>query len=85
MEILAGESRRRMAERVFHKISGDRIDETVEYRARKKDGSYIDVTLNIAFSKDKPDKALMIAHDVTERKRAEAALREREAKYRTCS
>ena len=44
-------------------------------RIKKKDGSFIFVTLNISIPKDKPYTALIVGHDITERKAAEEEIK----------
>ena len=58
-------------------MAGEKIEESVEYRVRKKDGSFIDTILNVSLNPGGGDstRALVIVHDITERKRAEEALR----------
>jgi PAS domain S-box-containing protein len=74
MGLLDGDSRRLFAERIRHQLAGDKIDETVDYKVKKKDGSLIAITLNVSFSKQRPGTAFVIGHDVTERRRAEEAV-----------
>ncbi|HXY74809.1 MAG TPA: MASE3 domain-containing protein, partial [Dehalococcoidales bacterium] len=76
--LLDDESRTRFSERIKRYLAGEKIDEFVEYRVTKKDGSLIDVSLNTYFSADKPDIAFVIGYDITERKKMEASLRESE-------
>ena len=53
------------------------------FRHMKKDGTVIDVEISsFEFSLDQRTMRLVIAHDVTERRRAEQRLRESEARYR---
>ena len=75
-ELMDDDSKVRFAERVRRKLAGEKIDETVDFKIRKKDGSFMFVTLNISLSQEKPHTALVIAHDVTERRKAELALQE---------
>ena len=66
------------SERIKQKLAGERIDETVEYRIKKKDGEWIHVAVNVgAFSStnEKPAGVVVIAYDITARKQAEQALR----------
>ena len=78
--LLDDKSKELFADRIRRQLAEEQIDESTEYKIRKKDGSIIFVTLNIALSMDKSSTALVIAHDVTERKRAEEALKKSEAR-----
>jgi PAS domain S-box-containing protein len=69
--LLDEDSKKLFASRIRRQLAGEKIDDSVEYRVKKKDGSLLWVTLNIAFSNDNPDIALVIGHDITERKQAE--------------
>ncbi len=59
--------------------------EISEYKLCRKDGLYVDVETqaSIIFHNDKPHSVLGIARDITERKRAEEALRQSEQKYQS--
>jgi PAS domain S-box-containing protein len=76
MDLLDAESQARFAERIKKALSGQRIDENVEYKAIVKDGSVRWVILNVNLTKSDGgfDGALVVAHDVTERKKTEEAL-----------
>ena len=76
--LLDEESRTRFQERIKKMLSGEKVDETVEFKVIRKDGREIFAVMNVQFTyKDgKPDGALVIAHDITERKKAELALME---------
>jgi PAS domain S-box-containing protein len=54
-----------------------------EYRVRRKDGRYVDIitTAALVYQKGKPYAVQGIAHDITERKRAEVALWKSEEQY----
>ena len=80
--MLENDSKKLFAERIKRQIAGEEIDKSVEYRVRKKDGSIIVVTLDIAFSSEKPHTALVIGHDITARLQAEKQLKESEEKFR---
>jgi PAS domain S-box-containing protein len=56
----------------------------VQYRLRCKSGEYVDIETkgSLVFQKGKPYAVLGIARDITERKRAEEALRESEERFR---
>jgi len=59
---------------------------TLELEAYRRDGSIVPVETRHSFLRDpdgRPVEVLTIARDITERKRAEEALRESEIKYRT--
>ena len=69
----------RFRERIMKMLAGEKVDETVEFKVIPKDGREIYAVLNTTFTykNGKPDGALVIAHDVTERKKAERALEKR--------
>jgi signal transduction histidine kinase len=63
-------------ERMRKTFAGEKIDDTVEYKIKVKDGREMWAQLNVQFKlENREARALVIAHDVTERKRVEAALR----------
>ncbi len=76
LDLLDEDSKIRFKERIMKLLSGQKIDETVEFKVKRKDGQEICAVLNIMFTyKDgKPDTAVVIAHDITERKKAEEEL-----------
>jgi PAS domain S-box-containing protein len=77
-DLLDPESRTLFKERVSATLEGERIGETIEYRIRKKDGQWIHVAVNVgalAYTKENPSSVSVIAYDITERKKAEEALR----------
>ena len=80
--LLDEESQKLFAARIRRQLAGEKIDNSVEYRVKKKDGAILWVTLNIAFSNDNPDIALVIGHDITERIESEEKLKESEERYR---
>jgi len=47
--LLDDESRQRFADMVASQIKGEKIDDSVEFRVGKKDGSLMYITLNVAF------------------------------------
>ena len=82
--LLDDNSRARFADRIRRQLAGEKVEESVEFRVGKKDGSFIDAILNVTLNVagENPGRALVVAHDITARKRAEEALRESEVKYR---
>jgi PAS domain S-box-containing protein len=70
-DLMDEDSKNRFAERMKSTLAGRKIDETVDFRIKKKNGSFMYVTLNVSLSPEKPFTALVIAHDITERKMAE--------------
>jgi PAS domain S-box-containing protein len=70
MDILDDAGKRLFAQRMKRLLAGEKVDEAVEYKVIKKDGSVIDIVLDIAFSGDR-HSAFVIGHDITDRKRIE--------------
>jgi len=68
----------------FHELIKKNTKPTVEYRYKCKDGTYKWIELTAVNRVDDPaiDGVLLNYHDITERKRAEADLRESEARFR---
>jgi PAS domain S-box-containing protein len=74
--ILDEESRVRFRERVKKRLEGGEIDESVAYRILARDGRVLWVTINVRLDCTGSGNSLVVAHDITERKRAEDALEE---------
>ena len=83
-EFLFDSERAQFAERLGKVRSGERVADTIEYRVRSKDGQAYWSLLNVRvmFENDNPARLAVVAHDITERKQTEEALRESEEKYR---
>ena len=84
-DLMDQESRLLFKERIRKKLAGEKTDETVEYRVRRKDGEWMDTAINvgaITYTDDKPTRVVVIGHDITERKKIEQALRQNEERYR---
>ncbi len=75
-DLLDEESRNRFRERIMKLLSGQKVDETVEFRVIPKDRHEIYAVLNVMFTYEngKPESAVVIAQDITERKRTEKEL-----------
>ncbi len=71
-DLLDGEGKVLFAERIRHTLASEPVDPSVEYRVIKKDGGVIFAVLSarITYRNGRPDGAFVIAHDITERRRA---------------
>ena len=67
-ELLDKDGLRLFYEKVKRKLAGEKVEQTADFKVRRKDGSFIYVTLQSAFSQSDPDRVFVIAHDITERK-----------------
>jgi len=70
LDLLDAESQKRFKERIKKGLTGESIEEKVEYTVLVKDGRKLTVVLNIkpTYKDGKLDSALVIGHDITERK-----------------
>ena len=78
-DVLADDDKVRFSERIRRAQVGAKLEEAVEYRVRTKGGRLIWALLNTTFRR-KDGKfigATVVAHDITERKNAEEALRQK--------
>ncbi len=73
LDLLFPENKERVYERMLKDASKNKIDETFEYHAKTKNGNEIWATLNarIIYNRGKSTTALIVAHDITARKKAE--------------
>ena len=78
-------SRKTYLKRMRLMKQGGDVSASQEYELRKKDGGVLWVNMNIdyAIEDGMPVRARIVAHDITDRKRAEVALQESEERYRT--
>ncbi len=76
-DLLNDEGKALFRERIRRQLVGETVSDSVEYKSRTKDGREVYGVLNMTFTyKDgKPEGAVVVAHDITERKRTEEALR----------
>ncbi|MBU0986757.1 MAG: PAS domain S-box protein, partial [Proteobacteria bacterium] len=74
-------------ERINSLCKGHKVPSSQEYEIKKKDGTTMFAVLNINYVLENgiPVKARTIAHDITDRKLMERALKESERKYRLLS
>jgi PAS domain S-box-containing protein len=76
-DLLDQESQSLFMERIGNKLEGKRIDETVEYHIRRKDGEFIYTAISagtFTYTNEKSPRVTVIAYDITERKLAEMEL-----------
>jgi PAS domain S-box-containing protein len=86
LDMMDEESKARFQDRMARWLRGEKLDSYVEYEVKTKDGRTIDVILNVTFTTDEhgePLSATVVAHDITDRKLVEEALRESEARFRS--
>jgi PAS domain S-box-containing protein len=86
MELLDEPSQQLFRDRIQKWLAGEEPEKNVEFRVLGKDGREIFAELNVTFTIDKqgrPLGATVIAHDISELKRAEQSRRESETKFRT--
>ena len=83
--LLDEESQARFRQRMQLALAGGSPEEAIEYTAITKDGRKISAELNISviYEGGKPTRALVVGHDVTQRKRVERELEEGRKKYQT--
>jgi len=76
-DMLDDESRARFLERVRKVMAGEKVSDSVEFTVKTKDGRRLCVLLNVrpTLENGKPVGALVVGHDITERKKMENAIR----------
>ncbi|MGA3208021.1 MAG: PAS domain S-box protein, partial [Syntrophales bacterium] len=84
VQLLTEESMKSFVQRHAKVLAGEPFPDNVEYQIKRKNGSKFWALLNSRHSYESDNRILatVIAHDITERKQAEEALRESEEKYR---
>ena len=84
-DLLDPESRVRFHERIRRGLAGEKIEEKVDYKVFHKDGRELWVVLNVKpiYSDGRINGALVVGHDITERKQMEQALESNEEMLRT--
>ncbi len=84
--LLDNESKYIFQERINNWITGNRTNDEVEYKIKAKDGHVIYALLNVHFKVNEqgiPVSAIVVGHDITERKNAETALHLSEQRFKT--
>ena len=85
LDILDDESKMKFMARIGSCMRGEKPDETVEYSITNKDGHTVHVLLNMKFNFDelgRPIGAMVVGHDITERKKAQDKLLKTEQKLK---
>ncbi len=85
LDILDDESKMKFIARIGSCMRGEKPDETVEYSINNKDGHTVHALLNMKFNFDehgKPVGAMVVGHDITERKKAQDKLLKTEQKLK---
>jgi PAS domain S-box-containing protein len=74
LDFLTPESQKQMTDRIARLMNGEKTYGSVEYKARAKDGREFWMLVNARYFYDKdgkPTRAMVVAHDITDRKRAQ--------------
>ncbi len=85
-DITDEDSQARFEQRIKQKLAAKEVEQSIEYCIIRKDGQVLDMAVNIGaftYKDGKPESLLVVAHNITESKRAEEALRQSEERYRT--
>ena len=80
LDLLTEESQKIFIERMAGYAAGEPVPSTLEYKARSKSGREFWISINpkYFYKEGIPVRASVVAHDITERKNVEKALRESE-------
>ncbi len=78
-DLLDDESKAIFRERLLRVLNGEIIKGPMEFKAKAKDGRelYAILNLSLTYKDGKPEGAVIVAHDLTQRKQAEKALADR--------
>jgi PAS domain S-box-containing protein len=71
LDLMDGDNRELFAERIKRQLAGEKIDDFVDYRIKKKNGSIAYFTFQVTLLKDNPHIAFVIGHDITQRRKTE--------------
>jgi PAS domain S-box-containing protein len=77
LSLVDEDSKTRFQERIKARLNGENSDEAVEYRIVAKDGHEIVAEMHVGaftYKEGRPESVLVVAHDITGRKKAEQAL-----------
>ena len=77
LDLLDEDCKKRFQENIRKKLAGEKIDESLELKIKIKDGGDLTVLVSVGaftFKDGKPESVLVIAHDITERKKMEVTL-----------
>ncbi|MGF7117176.1 PAS domain S-box protein [Methanobacterium oryzae] len=76
-DLLVDESKKIFQDRINKFLAGEEIDNSLEYTGKTKDGRIVYGLLNMSFTYEdgKPVGAIVVAHDITERKKTEEKLK----------
>ncbi len=84
-DLLDAESQKLFQEIIKRTFAGEKIDENVLFGIKTKQGTKLWATLTakLTYKNNEPDRAFVVAHDVTEKKKNQGLLEESEEKFRT--
>jgi len=87
IHFVAEDNRKLYSERLAKMLAGEEIPDTVEYKLRGRGGAEFWALVNtkVFSEKGKPKRAMVVAHNITDLKKAEEALRESETRLRSLS